>query len=414
MKRVLILTVTAGNGHNACAYGMKAKLEELEDCEVKIIDILKSYSSKRCVWTTDNGYCISVSRFLPLYNAFYKKYYKLPAYKRYSTPSQSTVLTVTDGLLKEILDFKPDVVYATHFYGAIAMTDLKLVYNLPCKTVVTCLDYYNSPFWESGIGVDYFNIPDNCFADEFLREGFRQEQLITYGIPVDARTLEEIDKKEARKSLGLDTDLFTVTVIYGGGYWSGGFKIFKGIIKALKGRKAQVIMINGKNKKSFKKIERMKFGDGLKVKNIGFTNDVPLYFSAADVAVSKSGGLCTTEMVNKSLPMLITEKLAEQEKHNLDYMKKNGVALSFKNGKTIKEQILKLMDDENLRNKMSENCAPLRKPATEALAEFILKLPSADYSELAGINCKGTKKAIKAALKAADKKERAKARKNSR
>ena len=42
MKKVLILTVTAGNGHNACAKGMKRKLESTGDCEVKIIDVLKS------------------------------------------------------------------------------------------------------------------------------------------------------------------------------------------------------------------------------------------------------------------------------------------------------------------------------------------------------------------------------------
>ena len=46
MKKVLILTVTAGNGHNACAKGMKRKLESTGDCEVKIIDLLKTVCKK--------------------------------------------------------------------------------------------------------------------------------------------------------------------------------------------------------------------------------------------------------------------------------------------------------------------------------------------------------------------------------
>ena len=63
MKKILILTVTAGNGHNACARGMKNKLEKLSgEVEVKIVDLLKCYSSKRDFWITDRGYSIAVSK----------------------------------------------------------------------------------------------------------------------------------------------------------------------------------------------------------------------------------------------------------------------------------------------------------------------------------------------------------------
>ena len=60
MKRILILTVTAGNGHNACAKAMKEKLEsEYDDVEVKIIDLLKTYSSAIKIWVADKGYSIA-------------------------------------------------------------------------------------------------------------------------------------------------------------------------------------------------------------------------------------------------------------------------------------------------------------------------------------------------------------------
>ena len=45
MKKILILSVTAGNGHNACAKGMKEKLESFPDTEVKIVDLLKAFST---------------------------------------------------------------------------------------------------------------------------------------------------------------------------------------------------------------------------------------------------------------------------------------------------------------------------------------------------------------------------------
>lgn len=408
-KRILILSITAGNGHNACANSMKRKLESLDDAEVKIVDLLKSFSTKLNVWVSDKGYSLSVGKLLPLYNAFYNHYKKAAPEKRYSCSSQKTVVSTLNGLMKEIMDFKPDVIYSTHFYGAIAVTDLQLVYKLPCTTIVSNLDYVNSPFWEAGIGVDYFAIPNEDFIEECIYEGYSREQLLPIGLPVDERTLERLDKSEARKKLGLEDGVFTVMVMFGGGHWNGGFKIFNELVTALKGRKAQIIMVNGRNEESYKKIEHMHFDKGLKVLNVGFTNDVPLYLSAADVILNKFGGTSVTEMINKSLPMLIIEKMAAQEQYNLDYMKGKGVALSFKNGKELKQNILKLMDDPELLKSMSEKTKELQKNSIDMLAKFILNSPAADYSELESRNIDFDKveKEVKKQLKIADKSSRA-------
>lgn len=409
MKKILILTVTAGNGHNACARGMKNKLEKIGGVEVKVVDLLKSYSSKLNVWVADKGYAISVSKFLPLYNAFYDYYKRMDPERRYAVPSQKTVVSTAEGLMREILEFQPDVIYSTHFYGAIAVTDLQLVYKLPCTTIVSNLDYVNSPFWEAGIGVDYFAIPNEDFIEECIYEGYSREQLLPIGLPVDERTLERLDKSEARKKLGLEDGVFTVMVMFGGGHWNGGFKIFNELVTALKGRKAQIIMVNGRNEESYKKIEHMHFDKGLKVLNVGFTNDVPLYLSAADVILNKFGGTSVTEMINKSLPMLIIEKMAAQEQYNLDYMKGKGVALSFKNGKELKQNILKLMDDPELLKSMSEKTKELQKNSIDMLAKFILNSPAADYSELESrnIDFDRVEKEVKKQLKIADKSSRA-------
>ncbi len=408
-KRILILSITAGNGHNACANSMKRKLESLDDAEVKIVDLLKSFSTKLNVWVSDKGYSLSVGKLLPLYNAFYNHYKKAAPEKRYSCSSQKTVVSTLNGLMKEIMDFKPDVIYSTHFYGAIAVTDLQLVYKLPCTTIVSNLDYVNSPFWEAGIGVDYFAIPNEDFIEECIYEGYSREQLLPIGLPVDERTLERLDKSEARKKLGLEDGVFTVMVMFGGGHWNGGFKIFNELVTALKGRKAQIIMVNGRNEESYKKIEHMHFDKGLKVLNVGFTNDVPLYLSAADIILNKFGGTSVTEMINKSLPMLIIEKMAAQEQYNLDYMKGKGVALSFKNGKELKQNILKLMDDPELLKSMSEKTKELQKNSIDMLAKFILNSPAADYSELESrnIDFDRVEKEVKKQLKIADKSSRA-------
>ncbi len=412
MKKILILTVTAGNGHNACANGMKAKLEKLPGVEVKIIDLLKEYSTKLNVWTADKGYNIAVSRLLPLYNAFYKHYKKAEPDKRYSCTTQDLVVSTLDGLLKEILIFQPDVIYSTHFYGAIAVTDLKLMFNLPCKTIVSNLDYVNSPFWEAGIGIDYFVIPNEDFIAECEWEGYNRAQLLPMGLPVDSRTMEVVDKKEARRQLGLAEDVFTIMIMFGGGHWGGGYKIFKQVIKSLKGRKAQVIMINGRNKESFKKIENTKFDENIKVLNVGFTRDVPLYLSAADLILNKFGGTSVTEMINKGLPMLITENAPMQEIYNLVYMKEKGVAMSFKTMKELDERLNFLIDNPKVLNQMAEKTKALKRDTLNELSQFMVNQPKADYKELLSqkIDFKNLKRDIRKKLRLADKQEKTKIR----
>lgn len=407
MKKILILTETAGNGHNACARAMKEKLESKGGAEVKIVDILKEYSTKWNIWVVDKGYNLAVSKLLPFYNLFFNHYKKSKPSHRYSNMAQSTAISTLNGLMKEILTFQPDAIYSTHYNGAIAITDLKLVYDLPCLSVVANLDYVNSPFWESAIGVDHFVIPNEDFVKECIEEGFKKEQLLPFGLPVDERSLKTYDKAEARKKLGL-ADKLTIMVMFGGGCWSGGLKIFKNLIKALKGREAQVIMINGKDKKGYDKISKMKFEKNIKVLNVGFTKDVPLYMSASDIILNKFGGTSVTEMINSQLPMLITEKVPAQEKYNLVYMKEKGVALSFKNKRQLKENILKLVDDKKLRLSMSEKTKKLKKNAIEDVANLLLNAPKADYSKLLkqNIDLQSVKKNVKIALKKADKIER--------
>lgn len=412
-KKVLIFTVTAGNGHNACASGMKKKLLNIDnEVEVKVVDLLHSYSNWLYTWLADGGYNWAVSRAPWSYDRFYNLYKKIKPIHRYTCAAQGTSLSTVDGVLKEILEYEPDVIYCTHFYPAIAITDLRLVYDIPCKVIVSNLDYVNSPFWEAAIGVDYFAIPNEDFIEECLDEGFTLQQLLPLGLPVDEHSLEQIEKSQARRMLNIDENLPTIMVMFGGGNWSGGFKMFQNLLQAVKGRHVQIIMINGRDKKSFNKIEHMKFEDNIKVVNVGFTDKIYLYMSASDFILNKCGGTSVTEILNKGLPMLVTTKIPAQEKYNLQYMQEKGVSLAFNNKKELEKHVTTLLDDSDKLNEMVENTKRFRKNAIGELADFILSQPKADYTQLknCNINIKRIKRIVRKYVRFANRKELKKAR----
>lgn len=408
-KKVLILSVTAGNGHNACAKGVIEKLlAEDSSLEIKKVDLLKDYSSKFNAWLVDKGYNIAIGKLPKVFDWFYNFYKKRASYKRYSAPSHSTCLTMLEGLYKEINDFKPDVIFCTHFYGAMAITELRLVYSIPCKVVVTNLDYVNSPFWECGIGVDYFAVPNNDFVQESIEEGFSENQLQVTGLPVGEKFLETIDTVEARRILGLKENVFTVMIIFGGGHWNGGYKIFKQLVSCFKTEEVQIIMINGRNKNSFNKIENTQFSDNITVCNVGFTDKVHMYLSACDVVINKIGGPSATEIINKLKPMIITENVFGQERYNLKYLKQKNIAYSFKNKKQLKQIVFKFKEDKNFYNSVVENISKFRVNGIDKLAKLILSSPTAQYDNdyINNVNYGDIRKNVKKALKIAYKQEK--------
>ncbi len=379
MKKILILTVTAGNGHNACAKALKDQFDGLEDVQIKVIDLVKTFGSRFDAWVVDKGYNFMASKMLWLYDMFYNHFLNYSPQQRYNCCVQKIAVGTVGGLLKEIMEFKPDVIYSSHFYGAIALSDIRLKYNLPCKVIVSCLDYVFSPFWQAGIGVDYFTIPNRDFLQQGMALGYNEKQLLPIGIPINKNILEYSNKNVATKEINIKEDEPTILVMFGGGFWSGGYKIFKNIAKAVKGREVNLIMINGKNQRDFKRVEKQHF-QGINVVNVGFTDKLPSYLNCADFVVNKCGGISSTEVINMSLPMLVTEKVPAQEKYNLTYLKEKGAILSFKNKKDLKEKVNLLLDDENLRKNMSNQANKLKSNAVSEIADLINKLPNADYS----------------------------------
>ena len=112
---------------------------------------------------------------------------------------------------------------------------------------------------------------------------------------------------------------------------------------------------------------------------------------ASDIALTKAGGLSTTEMVNIRLPMLISTKVYGQEKRNMDFMVSHGVALSFKNSKDLAEKIDIAMTVKDL---FISKFPLIRKRGADNIAELILnqEVPTYDDEYIKSLDYKKMKK----------------------
>lgn len=388
--RILIFTASAGNGHNSTAKRIKEKfLKEQPSSEIEIVDMYKSYASKFKAWIMEEGYFWICKNWVSLYNSVFKKQEKVDFAKRDKLDANKQTYEMLNGMAKKIFDFKPDLIICTYVYAAIAITNLKRVYNIPAKVACMTLDYGVSPYWEcTSKGLDYMFITDDYMIEPFKERGFNDSQLYVTGIPISYEFYKERNKKECRKLLGLDEDLFTILIMKASFFPIKEIDIVKNL-KDIK-QKIQVIIVNGKDEKSQNKLEKYFKRCKLPhiIHNIGFTNQIPEYFGACDLIVGKAGGLTTTETVASGLPSLIVDKLPQQEIYNKDYLVKTGCALPVKT-KTLASTINELLDDKEKYQQMVYNTLKIRKiDVIDKFYDILKDVPNANYSDIAFMDTK--------------------------
>jgi len=382
--KILMLTVSTGNGHNSTAKRIKEKiLQNNPSAEIEIVDIYKSYANKIKAWSMEQGYFLACNHLVGIYNYFFKKSEKSTYENRDKSKVNKEIYPLMYGILNKIYNFQPDLIICTYIFCAVAIANLKRYYTIPAKTLCMTLDYGISPYWECcANALDHMFLTDDYMIDVFKSKGYTDNQLLVTGIPVAEKFSNIIPKKEARKSVNLDEDLFTLIVMKASFFPISNQKLVNQF--KLINDKIQIVIINGKDEKCKNDMTKRLAKANLKhnVVNLGFTDKIAEYFNSADLILGKAGGLSTTESINAEIPTLITNKLPQQEIYNKDFLVNHGCAISI-TSKNIAENINKLITDNELYNKLKESCKKVKKVGTlDKYYEIISKTPKADYTNL--------------------------------
>lgn len=344
--RILFLSANTGEGHNSTA---KAIIEILrtQEIECDLEDALACLSPKI------SNYIASWHTRLYkyghwLFDAGYRVMERTASIDKPSAVSE--ILRMGTGNLWEILMSREyDAVICVHPFAAIMMTHLRreLNWKIPSYFVVT--DYTCSPTVEQ-CDMDGYFIPAKELAEEFVRAGLPAQRLIPVGIPVRQSFYETKEKAAARAELGLPTDGLMVLLMSG----SMGCGPMGRVVRELSGRLAADARINvicGNNEKLLKTISEMKLPN---VQAVGYTNQVCTYMQAADLIITKPGGLSTTEAANQHLPMVLINSVGGCESRNFEYFKNSGFALGSTDAEEVVELTLQLAEDPAKRLQMHQ------------------------------------------------------------
>ena len=380
--KLLILTVSAGEGHNSMSRAISNYIKDTyPDMEIKQVDLFKdgdkTKKKKRANWMVNDGYFTLVKVAIGLANSQFEKLKNRDITRPAKTLRKNFITPATPYIEEVINEYKPDAVFCAHTFAGIIMTDLRNKGNenaLRARIVTVVSDYDVAPYTELLTKVDYIVTPSDDFDDVLLKKGFDLSKRITLGIPVQTKFSKLIDKNEAKKNLGLDLSKKTVMMMSGGVGFGNIAKLVLNLNKCK--TDFQIVCVCGRNAKLKKELECLKEKGKIKkdIFIMGFVNNVDEIMSASDVLIGKIGGVAIAEAFNKFLPIIANKKLPFQEYDNMVYLRERNACEYISDNNKAYQVVDEFFTNTEKYNLMQEQIKSIRRPnASKDIGDLLYK-----------------------------------------
>ncbi|MBQ9781579.1 MAG: hypothetical protein IJW26_00165 [Clostridia bacterium] len=346
--KVLILTCSTGEGHNSAAKAISHALN-IKGIKNDVFDPISLSSEK--IRDGVAGAYNGMIRKTPWLFGFIYNVGGLYEKTRLPCPVDFLNRKYAKNLSDYIQENGYDRVICTHLFPMFAMGEVNRRYKkVPSFCVLT--DYTVIPFL-SLTELDGYFVPTADQKKILAKKGIDQEKIFVSGIPTDPDFEKDLDKTDAKIRLGLNPDLKYISLLSGGAGCGKIVKICSLFSKKLPDGYA-ICVFYGKNQKLCKKLQK-KFSSCNKIIPIGFTNQIAKYLKASEVALSKPGGLSSTEIAVSKTPFVHLKAIPGCESKNIKYFTENGLSLKGTSPKKAVEKTLFLINDKVKADSIVEN-----------------------------------------------------------
>ena len=285
------------------------------------------------------------------------------------------------GVLRQVKAFGPQLVIATEI-GAAEMAALGKrdgCFSAPILAVQT--DFQSEPPWVQR-EIDFYCVGSEEAKSELIGWGVSPNRVLACGIPIDPAFAFSYDRAELLKALGL-AERHPVVLVMGGGM---GPAPLDEIIRTLElcGTTLQVLAVTGHDHAMKARVENLRGELALDLRVLGWTDNVPELMAAADVLITKPGGLTTSEALAMNLPMVLTHPIPGPEERHLRYLERHGVAFGARQLEEIPRLVARILTSPGEREEMVRRAKELARPdAALAVAQVARALlEKASYIDL--------------------------------
>lgn len=274
--------------------------------------------------------------------------------------------------LLQLIDEPPgfDAIVCTHFLPADLLSQRELRGTRHAPTVIVVTDFDAHAFWAVK-GMQRYCVATREAQLSLMHWGIAPELIDRTGIPIDPVFAEPLSQYAARRALGLNPQLPCVLLLAGG---FGVGPIERALVEVLKTqRELQVVAVAGKNTKLRQALDRTPVPARHRCTVLGYTDQMPTLLAAADIAISKPGGLTTSEALARSCALAIMNPIPGQESRNSDMLLEAGAAIKINNLSSLKEKLETLLSDPQRLARLRAQAASIATPeAAFAVARRVI------------------------------------------
>ncbi len=371
--RILILHATAGAGHRRAAEALEQAFRSLvPDGHARAHDTLH-FGSRLFRRGYTPTYNTLVGRVPRVWGLLYKGL-ENPRIHRGTTPVRHALDRVN---VRELVTFidreRPTAVVCTHFLPLEALAPRRLRGQLGCPLTCVITDFTAHPFWAID-GIDATYVASGAVREELAGWGVAWEKIHVTGIPIDERfTRGPVPAAEARAHFAIDPARPTILLMGGG----NGVGPLANLAERLLGLASapQLLVVCGRNARLRMRMRAIGEAAPGRVRAFGFTDQVPMLLSAADVIVTKAGGLTCSESLAMETPMVVFRPTPGQEERNSLALSEAGAAIRARTFEQVVSSVDRILAHPALQEAMRQATRVLARPeAARDVARHVLGL----------------------------------------
>lgn len=317
--RILILSANTGGGHNAAANALKEELTRL-GIQADIEDSLRFISEK-------------TSDFISWGHSYLYKHMPRVFGHAYKMEEQHSSQLIYESIALGATKYHEFIssrdyaaVICTHVFSSTLVTEEQRRFGKSLRHYFVSTDYTCCP-GAGTIEADAWFIPDADLTEEFVKNGVPLEKIVPSGIPIRRVFSEECRKADVRAALGLPNE-GRIVLLCCGSIGCGKMNRFVPEFEQTLPIDTTLVVVCGNNTKLY---DTLLDTTSHRTVVVGFTDKIEQYMKAADVCLSKPGGLSTTELLAVCLPSVLTLVVPGCESRNLEFVTSKQLALGAEN-----------------------------------------------------------------------------------
>ncbi len=270
-------------------------------------------------------------------------------------------------LLKEILDFSPDLIISVHCMFTKAVSKLLRKNKLNIPFMINVIDLVNPPRVWQDKSADMSFMPTEVARQQYIKKGFDPDKLVVSGFPIreDIVTLTEPKKIGDRLKILMVNPSVNLK------------KNINFVREVSRLDNTDIKIVCGRDERLFSALieEKKKNARLSNVEILGFVKNMNELLYECHILMTKAGPNMLLEGTRSGSAVIVTGHIPGQEAKNYEYITKNGYGFKCENPKKIYNVLTDMLKtgkiNEYLKNTLSSSCNDGAKVIAECIDKYL-------------------------------------------